>query len=336
MPTGAYERYGLTGNPFRELASESLADVQIYHVDQECDALLRTIREEVFDQENRAVVAITGPPGSGKTQRLRVTAAEARERKGFAVYVDVPAKGHLALAEIGQAFEKAAKEAGKVRMLGAPAWLRSVVAAVNPKRETIDPNEVGRRIAEALNANVPSFLLLNDLQMVAEAREAVLLAAVLEQVADSIQPGVLIMFTCYASYLSWLLASCPSFVSRVNRTIPLVPLSEEEARLVLAKKLLGKRIVEELEPTYPFDREAIHEVNQAARGNPRRVFEFADAALERAVAVRAFQIDAELARGPAPAATPAPEPAPKEAAQPPAAEAVASAPPPRRSLWKQS
>jgi len=45
MPTGSYERYGLTGNPFRELASENLEDVMILHVNQAADEQLRTIRE---------------------------------------------------------------------------------------------------------------------------------------------------------------------------------------------------------------------------------------------------------------------------------------------------
>ena len=306
MPSGSYERYGLTGNPFRELASENLDDVTIYHVNQDADTLLRSIRDEVFDRENRAMVAITGPQGSGKTQRLLVTAAEAKARKAFAVYLDLPTKAPLVFRGLAAAFEKSAREAGLVRMLGTPAWLRSVSALAKVKTEQIDPMDAGRRLGEALNAAAPSFLLLNDLHNLVEPAEIQLVAKTLEEVSGRIKPGVLVLFTCYASYLAWLTANQPSLATRINRTVALVTLSDDEARLVLAKKLLAKRIVEELEPTYPFDRDAVHELNLAAHGNPRRLFELADVALERGVAVRAYQIDGDLVRAALTARTPPP------------------------------
>jgi energy-coupling factor transporter ATP-binding protein EcfA2 len=342
MPSGSYERFGLTGNPFRELASENLEDVTIYHVNQESDALLRSIRDEVFDKENRAVVAITGPQGSGKTQRLLVTAAEARDRQAFSVYFDVPTKGALVLRGLAAAFEKSARTAGLVKLLGAPAWLRSVSALARVKAESFDPKDAGRRIGAALNATAPSFLLLNDLHNLVDSSEIDLVAKTLEEVSGAIKPGVLVLFTCYASYLAWLTANQPSFAARINRAIPLATLSDDEARLVLAKKLLAKRVVEDLEPTYPFDRDAVHELNRASHGNARRLFELADTVLEGAVAARVYQIDSEAVRGAllerttsAPHAPPAwqettddPVPSPRVPAAPAA--------PARRSLWGRS
>lgn len=342
MPAGSYERYGLTGNPFRELASENLEDVTIYHVNQQSDTLLRTIRDEVFDKENRVVVAITGPQGSGKTQRLLVTAAEAKEHKAFIVHFDLPSKSVLALRGLAAAFEKAARNSGLVKVLGAPAWLRSVSALAKMKEGSYDPKDAGRRIGEALNAAAPSILLLNDMHNLVESSEAELFAKTLEEVTSVIKPGVLVMFTCYASYLAWLTANQPGLASRVNRNIQLATLSDDEARLVLAKKLLAKRIVEDLEPTYPFDREAVLELNRAARGNPRRLFELADAALERGVATRAYQIDAESVRSALATrvvAESAPAPAWQESAETtaeaptPDSTADATPQPPRRSLW---
>ena len=313
----------------------------IYHVNQEADELLRSIRDEVLEKENRAVVAITGPQGSGKTQRLLVTAAEAREHHAFTVYVDVPAKGPLALRFLAAAFEKGAKDAGLVKMLGAPAWLRSISSLGKAKGEAYDPKDAGRRIGEALNAAAPAFLLLNDLHNLAEASDAELFAKTLEEVSGVIRPGVLVTFVCYASYLGWLTANQPAFASRINRSIPLATLSEDEARLVLAKKLLAKRIVEDLEPTYPFDREAVQELNRAAHGNPRRLTELADVVLERAVATRAYQIDGELVRAalasrtaPVPVVAPpwqeTPETTPESA---PADAGVRTPTTARRSLW---
>jgi hypothetical protein len=321
--------------------------VTIYHVNQAADTALRTIFDEVLDKENRAVVAVTGAQGAGKTQRLLLAATEAKEHHAFAVYFDVTTQGGWALRGLAGAFEKAARDAKLVKMLGAPGWLRSLTAISRAKGESHDPKEAGRRIGEALNATSPSFLLLNDLHNLAESNEIGVFTKTLEEVIGVIKPGVLLMFTCYASYLAWLTVNQPGFVSRVNRTIPLATLSDDEARLVLAKKLLAKRIVEELEPTYPFDREAVLELNRASRGNPRRLFELADAVLEQAVATRAYQIDGELVRATLAtreAAAPSPPPLwqetsslrseapnPPEASSPTAATGAK-----RRSIWGKS
>jgi len=296
MPTGSYERYGLTGNPFRELASENLDDVTIYHVNQEADIALRTIREEVFDKENRAVVAITGTQGAGKTERLLVAQAEARERHAFSVYFDVTTKTPWVVRGLAEAFQTTARAAGQVKMLGSPAWLRPIVALTRAKEGQYDPKEVGTRIGAALNATSPSVLLLNDVHNLVEMQEVDAFVKVLEEITDVIKPGVLVLFTCYGSYLAWLTVNHPAFASRINRAFALAGFSDDEARLVLAKKLLAKRIVEDLEPTYPFDREAVRELNRASRGNPRRLLELADVALEQGVATRAYQIDGELVR----------------------------------------
>jgi len=296
MPSGSYERYGLTGNPFRELASENLEDVTIFHVNQAADQALRTILEEVLDKENRAIVVVTGPQGAGKTQRLRLAQAEAEARGAFAVYADVAPTASHAVRVVAEAFDRAAKKAGLVKMLGAPSWVRSVTALAKGTKGALDPKDTGRRIGEALNAARPSFLLLNDLHNLADAGEVDVFTKTLEEVAAVIKPGVLVMIACYASYLGWLTVNQSGLVSRLNRTIPLLALSDDEARLVIAKKLLAKRVVEELEPTYPFDRTAVHELNVAAHGNPRRLFELADDALERGVRAHAYQIDDEMVR----------------------------------------
>jgi hypothetical protein len=342
MPAGSYERYGLTGNPFRDLASENLDDVTIYHVNQTADAALRTIQEEVLDRENRAVVAVTGAQGAGKTERLLMATAAARERKAFQVYFDISSKTPWVLRGLADAFQKSARDAGFVKMLGGPSWLRPLASLARSKGEAYDPKVAGRHIGDALNATAPSFLLLNDIHNLIEMREVDMFVKTIEEITGVIKPGVLLMFSCYASYLAWLNVNHPSLASRINRTVLLQSLTDDEARLVIAKKLLAKRIVEELEPTYPFDREAVQELNKQSRGNPRRLLEFADAVLERGVETRAYQIDAELVRatfvrrdsvvvgGHAVPAAPA-HPAPADVSE------TLAAPPPeeRRPLWRQ-
>jgi type II secretory pathway predicted ATPase ExeA len=300
LPTITYERYGLTGNPFRDLASDSLEDVALFHVNQDTDQSLRTIKDEILDKENRAVVAIIGELGAGKTERLRVTAAEAKEEHAFCVYFDITEKTTGALRGLALEFRKSAQESGLLKTFGAPGWYKGIQGLEKLKDENYDTAEAGHAIARALSESAPSFLLLNDLHNLIDTREVDSFAKVLQEVTDAIKPGVLVMFTCYTSYLAWLTVNHPALAQRINRKFLLKRFSDDEAALLLAKKLLVKRVVEDLDPTYPFDSEAVGALNRAAGGNPRRLLELADLAIEYALAHRAYRVDAEMIRTVAP------------------------------------
>lgn len=293
MPSQTYERYGLTGNPFRDLASENLDDVSIYHVNQEVDDSLHTIKEEVFDKENRSVVALIGVLGAGKTERLLLAAAEGRQRGALTIYFDVTTKTPWILKGLAGEFQKAATTLGVAKTFSQPGWLRAVGGLAKAKDERYDPKEVGRILGGALNENSPSMLLLNDLHNLVESKEVDSFVQVLQEMTDVIRPGVLLMFSCYASYIAWLTVNHPALAARINRTFLLVALTDEQAALVIAKKLLAKRVVEDLDPIFPFDMEAIKGLNRGALGNPRRLIELADLAIEYAVGHRAYRVDVD-------------------------------------------
>ncbi|MCI4343758.1 MAG: ATP-binding protein [Thermoplasmata archaeon] len=328
MPGGSYERYGLTSNPFRDLASESIEEVGLYHVNQEVDETLRTIKDEVFDKENKAIVAVVGPHGAGKTERLLVTMAEAKERGAFAVYYDVPAKTARILRGVATQFQTVAASKGRAKLFSQPPWLRAMVGLTKVNDEKYDAKEAGKIIGQALNSTAPSFLLLNDLNNLVESHEVNAFAKVIQEVTDTVKPGVLVMFSCYASYLTWLNANHPALASRINRTLTLSGFSDEEAALLLAKKLLVKRLVEDLDPIYPFDREAIHLLNEAANQNPRRLLELADLAVEYGAAHRSYRVDTEVVNAVLlQRAANAPPPASSLQLAPPKAPGTAAAPP---------
>jgi type II secretory pathway predicted ATPase ExeA len=319
MTGGSYERYGLTGNPFRELASENLSDVELFHVNLELDDVLHSIEEEVFDKENRAIVALVGEHGSGKTERLLLAAAEARERKAFTVYFDVSAKAPWILRGLAQEIQKTAATHGYAKTFSTPAWLRGIAALEKLKDEKYDAVSAGKAIGLALNETAPSLLLLNDLHNLIESREVHAFAKTLQEVTDAMKPGVLVMFVCYPSYLAWLTVHHAALASRINRTIVLPGLTNDESALLLAKKMLPKRLVEDLDPIYPFDREAVAAMNEAAGGNPRRLLEIADLAIEFGVAHRLYRVDANTVRSAQPVQVPA-APVAVTTSRPPAAE----------------
>ena len=186
-------------------------------------------------------------------------------------------------------------------------------------------------MAEALNETAPSFLLLNDLHNLIDSQEVDSFVKVLQEVTDALKPGVLLMFTCYTSYLAWLTVNHPAFAQRINRKFLLRRFSDDEAALLIAKKLLVKRVVEDLDPTYPFDSEAVSALNSAAGGNPRKILELADLAIEYALAHRAYRIDGDMVRTvvpPMPGTIPAATVRPPTQATPPI---VPGSPPPKPS-----
>lgn len=319
MPTGAYERFGLLSNPFRDLAAETLEDVGLYHVSLQIDEALRTIKEEVFEKENRVLVALVGPLGSGKTQRLRLAQAEAAERKIFAVYLDVPARAAATAQMIAKEIATAFAKSGKVKAFSSPPWQKGINALASGKEGSFEPVAAGKAIGGALNDLAPALLLLNDVHNLVQVPEANAFAKMLQEIADSAKQGVLVMFGSYPGYFSAITKNHPAFASRINRTFQLPTLSNDEAGLLLAKKLLARRLVEEVDPLYPFDREAVAALNGLAQGNPRKVLEYADHVLEYAAEHRSYRVDAPLVKQvlePLIASESAPAPSSPSAAQP--------------------
>jgi type II secretory pathway predicted ATPase ExeA len=294
MTESPYQRYGLTSSPFRDLASESLDDVEVFHVHLSVDDRMQAIEDEVLAKENRALVAVVGAMGTGKTEHLRYAQALARRAKAFTIYFEVPAKATWVLKGVAEEFQRTAKAARLTGTFSTPSWLRAVSALQKMKDQKYDAARAGKAIAGALNATAPSLLLLNDLQNLAASGEAQRFTKTLQEISDGLQPGAMVMFGSYPSYLSWMHKEFPALFSRINRTILLPSLSNEEASLLIAKKLLGKRLVEDLDPLYPFDKDSVAVMNAAVAGNPRRLLDLADRAMQHGIDHRANRLDADL------------------------------------------
>lgn len=314
MPQGRYERYGLTGNPFRELSSDAVEDPDVYHVNLEIDQTIRSLKEEALEKENRALVALAGPNGVGKTERLRLAQAEAKAREATAVYINIGVKPVGVLPELARQLLPLIKLKGFVQALSPPKFYRELMTLSKQKGPTPSKSLQGVAIAEALNFQAPAFLLINDLHNLDGSPEKEPFLLALQEMADTIKPGVLVMFGSYPKFLTDTLKGRPTLATRINRVLNLPSMARDEAALMLAKKMLGKRLVEQLDPIYPFDEAALDILVKAAEGNPRRVLQMADRAMEAAVNKRAYRIDADLARAIAtpPTPSPAPEVKPKE------------------------
>lgn len=323
MPQARYDRYGLTGNPFRELSSDTQENPELYHVNLEVDQSLRSFKEEALDRENRAVIALVGSNGTGKTERLRLAQAEAKERNAVAVYVSIGVKPQGVLPGLAKELLATYKPKGLFGSLSPPKWYRDLSALSRVKGGDAVPSGAGTAIGEALNAQAPAFLLINDLHNLAGSAELTPFLTALQEIADALKPGVLVMFGSYPRFLAETLKSRPALQSRINRTIALPGMARDEAGLMLAKKLLAKRLVEQLDPLYPFDDGAVDAIVQKASGNPRAILKAADTAMEYAVERRSYRVDADSANK---ALASVPDPSSRTPLPPPVTVRPASAP----------
>ncbi|MEM4258154.1 MAG: hypothetical protein QXL17_03260 [Candidatus Thermoplasmatota archaeon] len=291
MVKTGYERYGLSGNPFRDLSSESLENVDIFHVTQRIDEDLARIREEVFYKENKAVLAVLGGLGAGKTERLLLVANEAKRNKAFYVFQNMTFETRWMVEGILDLIISQTKLGFFSRVFAPPKWYKAVVKKRKKAEKQYDPDKAGRVIAEALNQNIPSFLLINDFHHLAQVEDADRFLHVLHVLIDHINPGVMIMISCDQMFFESLMESHQSLHERINRKIVLSPLSDQEAQLMIAKRLLEKRLVDDVDPLYPFTPGGIAFMNLEVAGNPRHLLKLADVVIDYAAKKRCIMID---------------------------------------------
>lgn len=287
MEMSSYERYGLHGNPFQlEDKGTSLQALEIYHVTQLVDDELALIKEGVFNRENKAAVMLVGTPGIGKTHRLLLANREADLNNMFCVFYDIGTGSRIAAEGLVQAFLSK-----KQKRFGQPSWMKSLQKFGKGLSRGYDPGLIGGLVAEALNAQAPAFLLINGFHTLPQVGDADRFLAMLSVVIDRLRAGVLIFMECDSKFFSGLLQSNQGFASRVKRRVTIPPLTNDEARLLLAKRLLVKRMVEDVDPLYPFTQESVNILNARANGIPHALLEQAKFVFDDATKRRIITID---------------------------------------------
>lgn len=289
-----YDRYGLRGNPFRDLSSETLDDVEIFHVKQDFDDDIRVIKEDVFDGVNKAVIAVLGGNGVGKTHQLLLVHSEAKRNNFFSVFKTMDERASSAVKSIIDEMLKQADLGTFDKAFNAPKWYKDL-SKISKNLRKYTPETVGKAIAFALNENKPSVLLINDLNRFKKAKSLSRFVRVLRVVSDNLDPGVLIMLGCQKDYFEQLMQSHPSMDQRINKEIIITGLSDEEASLILAKRLLEMRLVDDMDPLFPFSEDAVKILNDYSNGNPRRLLKMASSVMDYAAQNKAMSIDDEIA-----------------------------------------
>jgi hypothetical protein len=256
------------------------------------------IREEALNKENKAVIALMGVLGAGKTERLLLLKNEAARRGAFCVMGGVTTETQWMVKNILESMLDK-KNTGGNKGLKSGKWIKAVKKAskiISKDGADYDPEKIGHVIADALNANTPAFLLINDLHRLPEKEDMDQFLQILYVVTNEIVPGVMVVLSGDEKYFKGVLYSNATLNERINRKLVIPPLSIHEATLMIAKRLLAKRLVDDMDALYPFTADSIGALNGIAKGNPRALLKYADFLLENAVRARAVQIDEDLVK----------------------------------------
>lgn len=279
MRKSPYHRYALMDNPFKP---EEKGDISLLHVKQDMDDVIDDFFFDTIEENRKSLLQIVGGRGVGKTEQLLLFEARAKEEDASCCYITAREKD--AFSVIAEILNEVSKCKRKM-FIAKPGWLKELEEA---KRNflTEKKNDVGGlsdAISAALNECSPSFLLLDDLDIDLGVDTDRLLMQLLWAVFDKADRGLLIAITTEKE-MDW-----------ITEKIELKGFDEREAKLFAAKRLLSERSIgEKLEPLYPFTADAVRQVNDSVKGNPKEFMENMGNILDVGVSRRVGLVDKDF------------------------------------------
>ena len=294
-PYQSYEVYGLSRNPFEQLASEGISDVESIHVYQEVDMRLQMIASEVIGNKSSIALSIVGPLGMGKTQRLKSLAKVVESNGGKAVYVKVDTNDILKLTRDIFYALKPPKSRTNIflenlsRKLGFIDRLEKMLSSTGEYKS--------RDIAELLTEQMSRFpycaLLLDELENMqgASEKEKIQFFEMLRHFISNMPEGCVVAFASVPEAYEEYTKIFPAFFMRLHYEFKLRPMSLDEAYELVKKRLNRVRIKDTDDPLYPFTEDAIKLIHRLGRGNPRQTLRLLHYVLTEAAKHRFDPID---------------------------------------------
>ncbi|ASI99471.1 ATPase [Thermococcus celer] len=274
-PHQSYEVYGLSRNPFEQLASEGISDVESIHVYQEVDMRLQMITSEVIGNRSSIALSIVGPLGMGKTQRLKTIAKVIEENRGKAIYVKVDTNDILKLTRDIFYALKPPKSRTNIflenlsRKLGFIDRLEKMLSDRNEYKS----REVAELLTEQMGKYPYCALLLDELENMGSAneREKIQFFEMLRHFISNMPQGCVVAFACVPEAYEEYAKIFPAFFMRLHYEFKLRPMSIDEAYELVKKRLNRVRIRDTDDPLYPFTEEAVKLIHELGKGNPRQI-----------------------------------------------------------------
>lgn len=271
----SYEIYGLSKNPFSELASEGITDVESIHVYQEIDMKLSMALSEVVGNKSSVAFSVVGPLGMGKTQRLKSLAKSINDNGGKAIYVKVDTNDILKITrDIFNSFKPPKSKTGIFlenlsKKLGFVDQLEKMLTSTNEYKS----RDVAELLTKEMGKHPYSALLLDELENMMTAREdeKIQFFEMLRHFISNMPPGCIFAFACIPEAYEDYSKVFPAFFMRLHYEFKLRPMSLDEVFELVKKRLNRVRIRDTDDPIYPFTEKAIELIHTLGKGNPRQI-----------------------------------------------------------------
>ncbi|RLF90742.1 ATPase [Thermococci archaeon] len=283
----SYEVYGLSKNPFIELASEGIEDIESIHVYQEVDMKISSLISDVIGNKSSITFSIVGPLGMGKTQRLKSVARVVEEKGGKVIYVKVDTTDILKITRDIFSALKPPKNRTNIflenlsKKLGFINRLERMLSSINEYKS----RDIAEMLTQELSKYQYSALLLDELENMqgANEKEKILFFEMLRHFISNMPPGSLFAFACIPEVYEEYSKLFPAFFMRLHYEFKLRPMSYEEVVELVKKRLAKVRIRDTADPIYPFTEDAIRLIHELGKGNPRQILRLLNYVLSEAV-----------------------------------------------------
>lgn len=262
-----YSRFHLRINPFTQLSSEGIQNVEEVHVSQSVDSRIAEAIANVMEGASLAI-NLVGDLGTGKTQRLKGVQSVIENAGGVALYLKVDS------SDIIRTTLDMFRDFQPVQPQGFFSSLKSRRKDTYVlTRENYDSSELGDALKENMSRYPLSCLLLDEMEniMLASDKDLILFFEMLRQFISAMPSGCLFIAASTPEGFNRMQELFPAFVVRFHYQLRSEGLSDEEAVDLARKRLEKERKTgkESLNPVYPFEESAIHLANDMAKGNPR-------------------------------------------------------------------
>ncbi|KYC47356.1 MAG: hypothetical protein AMQ74_01690 [Candidatus Methanofastidiosum methylothiophilum] len=309
--TPSYERFGLEKNPFTDLSSEAIRDIEKIHVSQEIDSRIADILSDVIGENSGIALSIVGALGSGKTQRLKGVHKLIQESGGMSIYQKIDSndiiKTTLDIFSYFSDYEEEEEELQQVveelppeesmheEETLAPPYQEQKLSfferikrffSRQPKveepieyedselsRENYNSQDIGNQLINYLGEYKRSALILDEMEniLTASNTDLILFFEFLREFISNMPESCVFIMACTNNAYDRIREINPAFVARLHNELFSEPLSDERAIKLVQKRLEYNRRKSIINPLYPFEESAIVLANSMAKGNPREL-----------------------------------------------------------------
>ncbi|MEN6379545.1 MAG: ATPase [Methanofastidiosum sp.] len=303
--SSSYERFGLEKNPFTDLSSEAIRDIEKIHVSQEIDSRIADILSDVIGENSGIALSLVGPLGSGKTQRLKGVHKLIQESGGMSIYQKIDSndiiKTTLDIFSYFSEYEEEVEQpVEEVAELGEEAYAepyqeenlsffqkikrffsggRKAAPVVEEyedselTRANYNSQDIGNQLIDYLGEYKRSALIVDEMEniLTASNTDLILFFEFLREFISNMPESSVFIMACTNNAYERIREINPAFVARLHNELFSEPLTDERAIKLVQKRLEYNRKKSIINPLFPFEESAIVLANSMAKGNPREL-----------------------------------------------------------------